>query len=668
MISHFIQLIIDFIAGHPGLAILIVFAISMGEALFIIGLFIPSTAVLVGAGTLIGMGQLHFLPIYVSATFGAVAGDAISYWIGHVGKQRIKGVWPFSRYRSLLARGESFFERHGAKSIFIGRFIPGVKAVVPGIAGMMGMSAIRFSIINVVSAFIWTAAHLLPGMGLGRGLNVAGSANPRLVAVLAAIVFMAVVAWYLTKLVLGYVLPHLDRARASAIAWLHAEPSPARRLAARVLANEEGILAPLVWAVAGLAATSGLVALTVNALFDPALATSDNAISGFIQNFRTAPADEAMVIVTMLGDRVIMVPLATVFILWLLAVRRPRLAAASLIAFGTAALFAPLARFLLDRAQNTRLFMAADTSSFPSGHATMTTVVFGVIVLILAHNLPARWRTMVYAATVAVIAIIAFSRVYLLVHWPSEVAAGLLFGSTILSIVAFLMHGLDIRIGARWLAATLCVTFVAVFPAHVARDFGRAVHAYAPIVERINMTTAQWLDQGWRALPSARILLDGQNGEPFVMQTDLGAGRVEKALNDAGWRRVQPRRFEALLMSAVPLPLTLDERPILPFYHNGMRTVAELVRNEGADSRIVLRIWKSALMVRTSGGDHPVLLVSLARERLEPSLFGLSDLESRPLNPAELNQTAAAAVSALDRAGTLSPVSPRAGLTLLPAP
>ena len=71
-------------------------------------------------------------------------------------------------------RGESFFAHHGGKSVFIGRFIPGVKAVVPGIAGMFGMDYRHFSIINVSSAFVWAAAHIVPGMLLSAWLKSLG--------------------------------------------------------------------------------------------------------------------------------------------------------------------------------------------------------------------------------------------------------------------------------------------------------------------------------------------------------------------------------------------------------------------------------------------------------------------------------------------------------------
>ena len=57
---------------------------------------------------------------------------------------------------------------------FDGRFITGVKAVIPGIAGMMGMPYRYFTLINVVSAFVWAAVHILPGMLLTASPGLSG--------------------------------------------------------------------------------------------------------------------------------------------------------------------------------------------------------------------------------------------------------------------------------------------------------------------------------------------------------------------------------------------------------------------------------------------------------------------------------------------------------------
>jgi undecaprenyl-diphosphatase len=152
-VTAYLKHLIDFIGLHPTLAIAAAFLVSAAEALPIIGLFSPSTVVLVGIGGLVGLGKVSFWPVFIATILGASIGDATSYWAGRIYKERFAEIWPFSRYRGLWAAGQRHFDRHGAKSIVIGRFVPGIKPVVSGVAGMMGMGALRFPVVAWLRRF-----------------------------------------------------------------------------------------------------------------------------------------------------------------------------------------------------------------------------------------------------------------------------------------------------------------------------------------------------------------------------------------------------------------------------------------------------------------------------------------------------------------------------------
>ena len=169
-----IQSYLDYFALHPYWALAIIFIVALAEALLVIGLFVPSGAVLVGAGALVGSGKLHFWPVLIATVVGCVLGDQISYWAGRYYGDRLRKLWPLRNYPHLLAKGEEFVRRHGGKSIALGRFVPGVKAVVPGIAGMFGMSEAFFLSVNVSSGIAWASMHIFPGILLGQALAVAG--------------------------------------------------------------------------------------------------------------------------------------------------------------------------------------------------------------------------------------------------------------------------------------------------------------------------------------------------------------------------------------------------------------------------------------------------------------------------------------------------------------
>lgn len=218
--SEFLRVFLAGISDNFWLTIGFIFLVAIGEAVFILGLLVPSTPVLLLVGGIIAQGTLPFWPVYLAAVIGAVIGDAISYSIGYVLKDRIKTVWPFRNYLELIARGEVFFAQHGGKSVFIGRFIPGVKAVVPGIAGVAGMQYRWFTIINVTSAFAWAAAHILPGMLLTAWLDSIGL-SLELVIIVGAIILTALfLAFHYWKRILLLFTPFLgDFGKALEARW-----------------------------------------------------------------------------------------------------------------------------------------------------------------------------------------------------------------------------------------------------------------------------------------------------------------------------------------------------------------------------------------------------------------------------------------------------------------
>lgn len=208
-ITDWISMVMQSVSGNYWLFVFLVFLVCVGEAVFIAGLLVPSLPILLLVGGLIATQDLDFWPIFLAATAGGVVGDAISYWIGFWLKDRIKTIWPFRNYLELIAKGEIFFQRHGGKAIFIGRFITGLKAVVPGIAGMLGMKWSYFTFINVISAFVWAASHILPGMFLTQWLESIGLSLELVILVGAAILAAAFLLIHYWKRILLFFAPWL---------------------------------------------------------------------------------------------------------------------------------------------------------------------------------------------------------------------------------------------------------------------------------------------------------------------------------------------------------------------------------------------------------------------------------------------------------------------------
>jgi membrane protein DedA with SNARE-associated domain len=172
------QPLLEVIKAHSDWAAAVMFITAFGESFAFISLLFPGTTVLIAAGTLLSGGTLPYASILASAILGAVLGDSVSYWLGRRFGGGIVRIWPFTRHRQLLPRGIEFFERHGGKSVFIGRFFGPIRAVIPLAAGIMRMPRGRFWFANVTSALVWAPMLLLVGDLAGEaGDRLIGSAN-----------------------------------------------------------------------------------------------------------------------------------------------------------------------------------------------------------------------------------------------------------------------------------------------------------------------------------------------------------------------------------------------------------------------------------------------------------------------------------------------------------
>lgn len=174
-----LQSIVVFLEQNPALAIIVTFLAAASESVIVIGAFIPGTALILALGAAAGLGYLPLWPLVVAAIIGAILGDGVSYWIGHSQRHRITAVWPFSSRPEILETGEAFFAKYGWTGIAIARFLPGVRAIVPVVAGTSGMRPLPFYAANIGSAIVWAPAHLLPAAVAGVGLGFINQISPQ---------------------------------------------------------------------------------------------------------------------------------------------------------------------------------------------------------------------------------------------------------------------------------------------------------------------------------------------------------------------------------------------------------------------------------------------------------------------------------------------------------
>lgn len=215
------------IRAGAGWAPTAVFVITFLESLPGISLLVPATALLLAIGALLGTGTLEPGPILIAAIMGAIAGDAVGFWVSRAVGPRVVRRWlPRSQRRS-YARALLLFRRWGWAAVFFGRFLGPVRAFAPLMAGVARMRERHFQAANIASAVIWAPLMLLPGYAAARGMEeMAASDHPLLLG--AALLLLTAAAWLVWRYLQRRSAALLDRG-AKLTVPRHARQMPARR-------------------------------------------------------------------------------------------------------------------------------------------------------------------------------------------------------------------------------------------------------------------------------------------------------------------------------------------------------------------------------------------------------------------------------------------------------
>jgi membrane-associated protein len=148
---------------------LILFLIIFCETGLVVTPILPGDSLLFAAGTFAARGALDVGLVLLLLSLAAVAGDTLNYAIGYrVGPQVFRKEGVRFLNREYLDRTHRFYERYGAKTIVIARFVPVIRTFAPFVAGIGRMSYARFVTYNVAGGVGWILSLVLGGYAFGN--------------------------------------------------------------------------------------------------------------------------------------------------------------------------------------------------------------------------------------------------------------------------------------------------------------------------------------------------------------------------------------------------------------------------------------------------------------------------------------------------------------------
>ncbi|MFL5891670.1 MAG: bifunctional DedA family/phosphatase PAP2 family protein [Solirubrobacterales bacterium] len=417
---------------------LIVGAAAFVETGAFVGLVLPGETIVILGGAVAGQGETS-----VVLTIGIVwacsfSGDSFSFLLGRrLGREFILRHGPKVRItEERFSRVEDYFDRHGGKTILIGRFIGFVRAIAPFTAGTSGMRYWSYLPYSVLGTGLWSAGYVLLGFFASRSLDAAAHVAGQ------GTLFFGVAVAVIVGIVWAVRFLRQPENRQRLVAGMERRPflrpvvalgrrlrTPARFVAGRVTPGGLGLEFTTVMAILAVAVYV-VIAYTSTIVDHPGPTPGDQTAFDLANDLQMAWLVSAAKVITVLGSSAVILPILGIATLLLISQRR-WMEAAVLVA-AVAILFVGVAELkgLTSRPRPPDPLTSINGSGFPSGHAAHS-----VIYPWLAVTLAIRLRPGMVGGTALVIAgfalaaLVGLSRVYLHVHYLSDVTTGWALGA-----------------------------------------------------------------------------------------------------------------------------------------------------------------------------------------------------------------------------------------------
>jgi membrane protein DedA with SNARE-associated domain len=165
--SYYYNYLLSLIQNFSVFGYLLISLLAFLESFAFVGLIIPGSIAVIIGGFLAAHGSLNTTILYIFVFAFGFLGDNFSFYLGkhnNISFQKNNKIFK----QQILIRGRNFFEKYGAKSVFLGRFVGWIRPIIPYIAGMFELDNRVFIFWSIFSSLLWAASHIALGYFFGR--------------------------------------------------------------------------------------------------------------------------------------------------------------------------------------------------------------------------------------------------------------------------------------------------------------------------------------------------------------------------------------------------------------------------------------------------------------------------------------------------------------------
>ena len=427
------QTLTNFISSYGYVAVFVLVGLES------LGIPLPGETALITAAAFAGSGRLSIYILVPVAAIAAIVGDNCGYWIGRKGGLRL-----IRRYGRLLhvdeseiERARKFFDKYGAKTVFLGRFIALLRTWAAVLAGVACMRYTVFMFYNALGGVIWATLFGALGYVFGRNLpkleHYVGQASLALALLAALVVVLFLGArWFRnhSSQISAHISSIADRIGSSQtlVRFRQRHPQAWEFIVQRFEPGEYLGLHLTMGLTVSIAALWLFGGITEDVIHHDPLTQFDITLLQWFHAHTTASGLTVFRAISFLGSPLLMTSLGLIVAAILVFRRSWFLLAGWAAAFAGAGVLDTLLKHIIHRP---RPIYAADimhdySFSFPSGHAMGSLVGYGMLAYVIVAFWVKNWilRALVVLGLCVLVVAIGISRLYLGVHYFSDVVGG----------------------------------------------------------------------------------------------------------------------------------------------------------------------------------------------------------------------------------------------------